>query len=170
MTHADVVRAAAAWAKTRYPVVITELQSGGSEHADVYAVQAGHSAVIECKVSRSDFTRDTQKVSVRSGNLMGNLRYYCAPTGLLRQDEMPPNYGLLEVGKSGKARCTKRAEYDLRPDGRRLNLRGERMLLVSALRRLIGAGATGISVKVYTHQTECCATVSAAWEEESDAT
>jgi hypothetical protein len=70
------------------------------------------SILFECKVSRADFLKDQKKrTRVDGGTLgMGRYRYYFAPAGLIRPDELPENWGLIEV-KDGKSRLVAHAEY-----------------------------------------------------------
>ena len=156
MNHADLVRAAAAWAKKRYPVVITEVSSSGRETPDVLAFGNRFSTLIECKASRSDFLADQQKYFRRTIDFgMGRRRYYCAPTGLLKPDEMPNQWGLIEVGKNGKARIVKDSGvYSV------WSAANETQVLISVLRRLAITEHPGVSIRCYTHQTKCTATVS----------
>nr|WP_280971441.1 adenylosuccinate synthase [Cupriavidus gilardii]WDE72680.1 hypothetical protein [Cupriavidus gilardii] len=57
-----------------------------------------HSVVIEVKVSRADFLADAKKPHRQDPAAgMGEFRYYLAPAGLIRVDELPPRWGLIEV-------------------------------------------------------------------------
>ena len=60
---------------------------------------------------------------------MGDLRYVAAPIGILRAEEMPARWGLLEVTKR-QVRVTKEAEPMKAHKGR------ECVMLMSALRRV----------------------------------
>ena len=53
--------------------------------------------VVEVKTSRSDFIADTRKPHRAAGQGLGNYRYYMVPQGLVRLDELPAGWGLLEV-------------------------------------------------------------------------
>lgn len=52
------------------------------------------SALIEVKVSRSDFACDRLKPE-RSAGGVGVYRFYLCPTGLIRVEELPAKWGLL---------------------------------------------------------------------------
>ncbi|AMR78551.1 hypothetical protein A2G96_12820 [Cupriavidus nantongensis] len=57
-----------------------------------------HSVVVEVKVSRADFLADAKKPHRQEPAAgMGQFRYYLAPAGLIRPDELPPRWGLIEV-------------------------------------------------------------------------
>ena len=55
------------------------------------------SVVIECKMSRKDFLKDRKKPCTRLQCRLGKYRYYMAPKGVLKADDMPEGWGLLEV-------------------------------------------------------------------------
>lgn len=61
-----------------------------------------HSVVVEAKTSRSDFLADFKKPH-RTGSVagMGVFRYFLAPTGLIRLDEVPAGWGLIEASPRG---------------------------------------------------------------------
>lgn len=79
---------------------MAELSTANTETPDVIGWHGnGGSILIECKVSRSDFLADKNKVFRRDEDLgMGDVRYFAAPIGLLCADEMPAGWGL--VGNS----------------------------------------------------------------------
>lgn len=110
MTHADLCALAVKWLKRQNSaggpgchVAISECRSGWTgEIPDAIGFRAaGHkqtdgSIVVECKTSRSDFLADRKKAHRLEGGL-GNWRYFMAPAGLIRADEVPLGWGLLEV-------------------------------------------------------------------------
>lgn len=114
MRHPDLVERAAAWLRNtkRCGVVLTEA-SGGHEIPDAIGWRCGGrvSTLVECKASRADFLRDAQKWHRRHAAHVGigQERYYMAPAGMLRPDEIPEGWGLVEVTPGGRARVTKRA-------------------------------------------------------------
>jgi len=147
--HKALVVAAADWAKKRYPVVLTEVVSYARETPDVMGFSSDKSALIECKASRADFHRDRHKVTrLMPDKGMGSVRYYCAPTGVLKLDDMPDGWGLLSVN-NGKARVTHKPGRNPMP----CNARDEVTLLVSVLRRVAGGWPDSVSIKCYEHAT-----------------
>lgn len=62
--------------------------------------------VCEVKVSRSDFLVDAKKPH-RNGEVLGvgEHRFYFAPEGLIKVDELPKGWGLVEVNSRGAAKC-----------------------------------------------------------------
>lgn len=66
------------------------------------AVYKECSVLVEVKVSRADFLADRKKphrVDPKLG--MGVYRYFMAPAGMIRVDELPPRWGLIEVSAKG---------------------------------------------------------------------
>lgn len=110
MTHAEMVKRAEKWLRNscrlekprrvcRCPVVICE-SVAASESPDAIGYLFGgiHTVVVECKVSVSDFRADQKKVPRQHPALgMGTYRYYLTPPGLLRAEQIPDNWGLLEA-------------------------------------------------------------------------
>jgi hypothetical protein len=96
--HAAMVKAAGTWLRRqqRCAIVATELVAAGSmETPDAigWRFSGSQCVVVECKVSRGDFLRDGTKCAERAGN----LRYYLTTPALVRRDEVPPKWGLLEL-------------------------------------------------------------------------
>ena len=60
--------------------------------------KACHSVLVECKLSRPDFLADREKPFRQKPETgVGCERYYLAPRGLIRVEELRPGWGLLEV-------------------------------------------------------------------------
>lgn len=84
--------------KTPYNISAVELVCMGAENPDVYATNGCDSVVIEVKVSHSDFMADKKKFARNKDNenyAMGTFRYYLCPEGVISQDELPEQWGLL---------------------------------------------------------------------------
>ena len=137
MTHAELVRLAEDWLRTRYRcgIVLSEQTADGCEVPDVIGWKgACRSVVIECKVSRGDFLADRQKAARRSPESgMGCERFYLAPRDLVRPEELPKSWGLLEC-------CRRKIAVAVRP-GRQsqrtsAGLMSEMELLLASLRRV----------------------------------
>lgn len=62
------------------------------------------SVVVEVKVSRADFLADAKKPHRIAGGI-GSWRYYLAPQGLIRVDELPSGWGLLELTARGSVKA-----------------------------------------------------------------
>jgi hypothetical protein len=135
-THADLIALAATWLRRKgCGVVITDMASGSPETPDAIGWHNQWSFLIECKASRSDFLADRKKFFRRpeySDRAMGSYRYFLAPEGLLKPDEIPRPWGLLEA-KARRVQITKAAAEVAQ--GR--NPRHEVALLCSALRRMV---------------------------------
>lgn len=152
--HTLLIEEAAKWLRKKCSVIITDMATSNSETADAIGWQGWASTLIECKASRSDFLADAKKqFRQMPENGMGLYRYYCALRGVIKLEELPEKWGLLEWdGK--KLRCLKTAEHFLE-----YNLRNELALMNSALRRVGAVCPAGVSVKCYTFETKNRATL-----------
>lgn len=133
MTHKQAVQRMALWLRNtkRCGVVMAELTTMVSETPDVIGFHGhGNSILIECKVSRSDFLSDKQKVFRKIAEAgMGDLRYYAAPPGIITVDDIPISWGLIEIGD----RCCFVAQE---PQQQKSDKRNEVKMLMSSIRRL----------------------------------
>ena len=139
--HKELVEQAGVWLRNytqTHTIVITELRTSCTETPDamVFSAQGG-TTLIECKSSRADFLADKKKHFRRyPENGMGDHRYFMAPVGLLKPEELPENWGLIEVyEKTGSGR---RKRYLTVPAKlcEQVNQRAQTGMLVSILRRL----------------------------------
>ena len=132
-THKMLVRRMANWLKNtkQNTVVMSELATRNGETPDVIGwVGGAASTLIECKVSRADFLADSKKWFRRDEESgMGDRRYIAAPKGLLRPDEIPDGWGLLEADEH-YVRETRN------PELKQGSKRNECVMLMSTLRRL----------------------------------
>ncbi len=102
MNHdpSQLVRLAEQWLRTRYRcgIVLSEQSCASGETPDVIAWKgACRSVVVECKISRADFFADQEKPFRKDPELaMGCERFYLVPQGLVRAEELPQKWGLLE--------------------------------------------------------------------------
>lgn len=93
--------------------VAVELVTYGREVADVWGTNGASTTVVEVKVSRADFLRDKEKIC-RKNQLegMGNFRWYFALQGIIKEEELPEDWGLVEVDESGNIiRLVRLAKY-----------------------------------------------------------
>jgi len=100
VTHSQLVQKAVAWLRAyRCGVVLSEQACISGEMPDAIGwKRACHSVLVECKVSRADFLADREKPFRRKPELgVGCERFYLAPAGLIRPDELLPGWGLLEL-------------------------------------------------------------------------
>lgn len=92
----------------KFPIVSMEKKCSGSrEIPDVMGFRSDTSILIECKTSRTDFHADKKKPE-RSGEIdgYGNYRLFLAPKGLIKINDLPEKWGLLEVNDRGKIEIT----------------------------------------------------------------
>lgn len=154
-THKELVEVAAKYLEKRAKVVITEMTTSFcKEQPDAIGFTARTSVLIEVKASRSDFLKDkTKGWKATQYKGMGARRYYLAPTGLILPDELPKGWGLITV--SDKGRPTLREASDVF----RRSFAAENALLLSGIRRIGQNPPTGVSIKAYSYQTACRATL-----------
>lgn len=141
MKHRDLVRQARKWLKVagKCNVILTE--SGSSIACEIPDAigwrSARHSILIECKTSRADFRADAKKWFRQDGYGMGQQRFFLAPEGVIPIDELPPDWGLLEIVED-TIRTTKKCDLVYMDEQR---CWAEMPLLVASIRRLQIANA-----------------------------
>src|ERR1700722_19916166 len=99
MTHGQLVERAVRWLRWyRCGVVLSEQACVSGEMPDAIGwKRACHSVLVECKVSRGDFLADREKpFRQKPESGVGCERFHLAPEGLIREDELPTGWGLLE--------------------------------------------------------------------------
>lgn len=95
--------------------VAVELVAAGAEDPDVWATNGYQTTMIEVKTSHADFLADQKKwarskAAELADKQMGNFRYYLCPEGVIKEEELPNNWGLL-VWDGKKIRKVKQAMY-----------------------------------------------------------
>lgn len=144
MTHGELVQRASGWLRKGrtavggdtpwiggHSVVLTKPNVCGWEQPDVIGwTGAGHSTLLEVKVSRADFFRDADKpFRAVPGVGMGNRRYYVVPEGLVKVEEVPSGWGLVEAGRK-RFRVVRESEsFSVR------NVHAELGMLLARIRR-----------------------------------
>ena len=135
VTHAKLVRRAVHWLRSyRCGVVLSEQACVSGEMPDALGwKKACHSVLVESKVSRADFLADRDKPFRQKPEIgVGCERYYLTPRGLLRAEELPKGWGLLEVCGREIERV-KASAKNLRSE---IGFRNEMNLLLASLRRV----------------------------------
>lgn len=135
MTHEKLVARAVAWLRGYgCGVVLSEQSCASGETPDAIGwKRACHSVIVECKVSRADFLADRDKPFRKKAELgMGCERFYLTPAGLLRPEELPSGWGLLELRGREVLRVTV-SETKMRSTR---GFRREMNLLLASLRRV----------------------------------
>jgi hypothetical protein len=99
VTHAQLVEKAVRWLRGyRCGVVLSEQACVSGEMPDAIGwKRACHSVLVECKVTRSDFLADREKpfrLEPKQG--VGCERFYLVPAGVVRREDLPQGWGLLE--------------------------------------------------------------------------
>ena len=135
MTHGQLVSKAVHWLRRyRCGVVLSEQACVSGEMPDAIGwKRACHSVLVECKVTRSDFLADRAKpCRLKPEEGVGCERFYLVPAGLVRQEELPEGWGLLEY-RNNKIETAYASAKNLRsPTG----FRYEMNLLLASLRRV----------------------------------
>lgn len=135
MTHALLVRNAVAWLRRyRCGVVLSEQACISGEMPDAIGwKRACHSVLVECKISRADFLADRAKPFRQEPELgVGCERFYLVPRGLVRPDELPQGWGLLEIHN----RCIEKLRTSRKNLRSEQGFRCEMNLLLASLRRV----------------------------------
>ena len=135
MTHAKLVALAVQWLRRyRCGVVLSEQACFSGEMPDAIGwKQECHSVLVESKVSRADFLADRSKPFRRKPEAgVGCERYYLAPSGLIRTEELPPGWGLLEAC----GREVERVKASAKNLRSAVGFQNEMNLLLASLRRV----------------------------------
>ncbi|MFW5847382.1 MAG: hypothetical protein ACOCVF_00485 [bacterium] len=139
LRHKEVCDKAGKWLKKHSqnilipncPTVAIDMTTCENEIPDVIGWYSGGSIMIEVKVNRGDFLSDYKKPFRRMPKLgVGDFRYYCCPTNLIKEHELPTNWGLLYISEKNRIKIIKVAEKQIS------NLSSERNMLLSIIRRL----------------------------------
>jgi hypothetical protein len=115
-------------------VVLSEQACTSGEMPDAIGwKKACHSVMVECKVTRADFLVDREKPwRQKPGRGVGSERFYLAPPGLIKMDELPAGWGLLEF-RRGRVEMIRESAKNLRTA---VGFRYEMNLLLASLRRV----------------------------------
>jgi len=104
--HEELCQVAAKWLKKNgFPVVATNIKSVGTrEISDCIGFRASCSAMVEAKVSKSDFKADLKKPE-RNGESkgFGNFRIYILPEGIIDDSDIPEKWMAIFV-ENGKVK------------------------------------------------------------------
>ena len=135
MTHAQLVDRAVRWLRSyRCGVVLSEQACVSGEMPDALGwKQACHSVLVECKVTRADFLADRAKpFRTKPDKGVGSERFYLTPASLLKRDELPAGWGLLELRRD-RIEMLQASAKNLRTA---TGFRYEMNLLLASLRRV----------------------------------
>jgi len=135
MTHAQLVEKAVGWLRSyRCGVVLSEQACVSGEMPDAIGwKRANHSVLVECKVSRADFLADRCKpFRQKPEQGVGCERFYLTPPALVKLEELPSGWGLLEL-RHGRIEVIRASAKNLRTAA---GLRYEMNLLLASLRRV----------------------------------
>jgi hypothetical protein len=135
--HAQLVERAVRWLRSSYRcgIVLSEQYCATGEVPDAIGWKGFcRSVVVECKISRNDFLADASKPFRQNPEEgLGSERYYLAPAGIIKPDELPVRWGLLECGRNEIKLVVKAARRDQRTT---VGMMKEMNLLLASLRRV----------------------------------
>ena len=135
--HALLVSKAVHWLRSQYRcgVILSEQYCATGEVPDVIGWKGFcRSVLVECKVSRADFLADAAKpFRQHPEEGMGCERFYLVPAGVVRREDLPKHWGLLELRAWEIHLSVKPGRIDLRSPAA---LMKEMNLLLASLRRV----------------------------------
>lgn len=135
MTHAQLVEKAVRWLRSyRCGVVLSQQACTSGEMPDAIGwKKACHSVMVECKVARADFLVDREKPwRQKPERGVGSERFYLSLPGLIKVQELPAGWGLLEF-RRGRLEMIQESAKNLRTA---VGFRYEMNLLLASLRRV----------------------------------
>ena len=135
MTHSQLVDRAVRWLRWyRCGVVLSEQACTNGEMPDAIGwKQACHSVLVECKVTRADFLADRAKpFRMKPEKGVGSERFYLTPPSLVKPEELPSGWGLLQLFR-GRIEVVHPSAKNLRTAA---GFRSEMNLLLASLRRV----------------------------------
>ncbi|HEY6371472.1 MAG TPA: hypothetical protein VIX37_12910 [Candidatus Sulfotelmatobacter sp.] len=135
MIHAQLVERAVRWLRAyRCGVVLSEQACVSGEMPDAIGwKRASHSVLVECKVTRADFLADRAKpFRLKPEKGVGCERFYLTPLALVKIEELPAGWGLLELCR-GRVEMVRNSAKNLRTA---TGFRYEMNLLLASLRRV----------------------------------
>jgi hypothetical protein len=95
--------------------------------------RANHSVLVECKISRADFLADRAKpFRTKPEQGVGGERFYLTPPALIKAEELPVGWGLLEL-RRGRVEMVHASTKNQRTA---VGLKYEMNLLLASLRRV----------------------------------
>jgi hypothetical protein len=137
MKHAQLVTRAVEWLRAKYRcgIILSEQYCATGEVPDAIGWKGFcRSVVIECKASRADFLADAGKsFRLKPEEGLGCERIYMAPSGLIRREELPKGWGLLECTRTETKLVVKPTRITQRTQ---IGLMKEMNLLLASLRRV----------------------------------
>jgi hypothetical protein len=136
MTHGQLVKVAEQWLRRyRCGIVLSEQQCASGEMPDAIGWKGKcRSVVVECKMSRADFLADRAKPWRKNPDVaVGCERFYLAPRGVIRVEDLPKGWGLLEYHDRRVTVVAKAARNSQRSGEGLIN---EMNLLLASLRRV----------------------------------
>jgi hypothetical protein len=134
--HSVLVNRAVDWLR-RYGcgIILSEQYCATGEVPDAIGWKGFcKSVVVECKASRADFLADANKsFRVKPEEGLGAERLYLAPAGIIKPEELPKYWGLVECSRREVQLVVKPKRVDQRTT---IGMMKEMNLLLASLRRV----------------------------------
>jgi len=159
VTHAELVEIGRRWLLRPWRsgkgsghgacrIILTELSAYTThgEIPDVLGFDSGksHSILIECKTSRADFLADAKKpFRTNPAQGIGTQRWFLVPAGVLTAEDLPENWGLLEIREAGTVVVVRESGIFEK------NAQSEVQLLVSTICRLNIESEGHVMIRAY---------------------
>jgi hypothetical protein len=140
-THAELIEIGYKWCLTKCGFAFKDLVTIAGEVPDVIGFNSEGSFLLEAKTTKADFNNDTNKWFRKNPDMgMGDWRFYICNKGLIKIEELPEMWGLIEVNEKGKVRIShnpfgKGNIYSHWKKNEK-SIENEKRLLYSALRRI----------------------------------
>lgn len=131
-------------------IIVTEIKSYTNESPDILGFAHDDKTVLlEAKISRADFKGDSKKFfRVKPEYGMGDFRSFITPKGLIKPEELPEKWGLIEVDEKDRIKIIKHAERQ------EANKKAEHIVLKSIIKRIGQNPPEGVSIKCYVYETK----------------
>lgn len=103
ITHSELIELGYKWVLKRCGFAFKEFKVAHDEIPDILGFNSNGSFLLEAKISRADFLIDKKKhFRIFSEKGLGDWRFFIVPKGIIKIEELPENWGLIEVNENGK--------------------------------------------------------------------
>lgn len=107
ISHQELCERAGIWLRTKCNCGVAFVEHKMSHSTEIpdalgFRDYGRTSILVEVKVNRSDFLGDKKKAHRFNPDIgIGDYRFYCAPKGMIKVDELPDRWGLIEWNGRG---------------------------------------------------------------------
>lgn len=141
MTHRELIEIGYKWCLNKCAFAFKDLVTMNLEIPDVIGFNSDGTFLLEAKTSKNDFLNENKKWARKNPQYgMGDWRFYITKKGLLKIEELPDMWGLIEVNEKGNARIKYnpfgKGNIYYRWKRNEKNKQAEYQMMFSALRRI----------------------------------